>query len=123
MELPKFHETFIPILEILSDGKIFHHSDLLNKVLQKYYSDLPVELLNEKTKSGEKLILNRIAWGKSYLKKVGYIIYPERGFVQITKPNALIKFISQNLVKSIFFYINLLQGKLTRKNLKNLEFY
>lgn len=85
MELPKFHETFIPILEILSDGKTLHHRDLLNKVVEKYYSDLPVELLNEKTKSGEKLILNRIAWGKSYLKKAGYIIYPERGFVQITE--------------------------------------
>ena len=32
------------------------------------------------------MILNRIAWGKSYLKKGGgYIIYPERGTVQITE--------------------------------------
>jgi len=85
MELPKFHETFNPILEILSDGGIIHHRELLNKVLAKYYSNLPEELLNEKTKSGELLILNRIAWGKSYLKKAGYIIYPERGFVQITE--------------------------------------
>ena len=28
---------------------------------------------------------NRIAWGKSYLKKAGYIHYPERGAVQITQ--------------------------------------
>jgi restriction system protein len=41
--------------------------------------------LDQKTKSGEPLILNRIAWGKSYLKKGGYIIYPERGMVQITE--------------------------------------
>lgn len=85
MELPKFHETFNPILEILSDGKIIHHRELLNKVVEKFYSHLPEELLNEKTKTGEKLILNRIAWGKSYLKKAGYIIYPERGMVQITE--------------------------------------
>lgn len=85
MELPKFHETFNPILEILSDGKILHHRDLLNKVVDKFYSHLPAELLNEKTKNGEKLILNRIAWGKSYLKKSGYIFYPERGLVQITE--------------------------------------
>ena len=31
------------------------------------------------------MINNRIAWGKSYLKKGGYIHYPERGHVQITK--------------------------------------
>jgi len=31
------------------------------------------------------LIRNRIAWGKSYLKKGGFVHYPERGMVQITK--------------------------------------
>jgi restriction system protein len=28
--------------------------------------------------------MNRIAWGKSYLKKGGYIEFPKRGYVQIT---------------------------------------
>jgi restriction system protein len=85
MDLPKFHETFIPILEVLSDGKTIHHRDLLNKVVEKYYSDLPKELLEIKTKSGDLLILNRIAWGKSYLKKGGFIHYTERGMVQIAQ--------------------------------------
>ena len=84
-ELPKFHETFNPILDILSDGKVIHHRELLKRVVEKYYSNLPKELLEEKTKTGEVLILNRIAWGKSYLKKGGYIFYPERGAVQITE--------------------------------------
>jgi len=85
MELPKFHETFNPILDVLSDGKIIHHRDLLNRVVEKYYSHFPQEILEEKTKSGDVLIMNRIAWGKSYLKKGGFIIYPERGMVQITE--------------------------------------
>jgi len=85
MDLPKFHETFNPILDILSDGKTIHHRELLSRVFDKYYSNLPKELLEVKTKSGEKLILNRIAWGKSYLKKGGFITYPERGSVQITQ--------------------------------------
>ena len=85
MELPKFHETFNPILDILSNGKAIHHRELLNLVVDKYYSKLPEALLEERTKSGEKLILNRIAWGKSYLKKGGFISYPERGVVQITE--------------------------------------
>jgi len=84
-DLPKFHETFNPILEILSNEQIIHHRELLKRVVDKYYSDLPEELLDQKTKSGEPLILNRIAWGKSYLKKGGYITYPERGMVQITE--------------------------------------
>ncbi|MBK5274647.1 MAG: restriction endonuclease [Desulfuromonadales bacterium] len=85
MELPKFHETFNPILDILSDGETIHNRELLVRVLDKYYSALPQELLEIKTKSGEQLILNRIAWGKSYLKKGGFITYPERGTVQITQ--------------------------------------
>ena len=85
MALPKFNETFIPILEVLRDEKIIRHRELLKRVEDKYYSDLPKELLEKKTKSGEPLIRNRIAWGKSYLKKGGFIHYPERGMVQITK--------------------------------------
>ncbi len=85
MDMPKFYETFIPILDMLADGRIIHHRELLNKIVDKYYSKLPKELLEKKTKSGELLILNRIAWGKSYLKKAGYIHYPERGIVQITQ--------------------------------------
>ena len=84
-EIPKFHETFNPILEILKDGTPLHHRELIKSVIQTYYSNLPKELLDEKTKSGEILIENRIAWGKSYLKKGGYIFYPKRGIVQITE--------------------------------------
>ena len=93
--LPKFHETFNPILEILKNGEVIHHRELLKKVVDQYYSNLPEELLEQKTKSGDILILNRIAWGKSYLKKGGYLIYPKRGMVQITNKGK--KFIKQKL--------------------------
>jgi restriction system protein len=83
-DLPKFHETFNPILEVLNDRQIIHYRVLRKTVVEKYYFDLPQELLNLKTKSGELLIFNRIDWGKSYLKKGGYIFYPKRGMVQIT---------------------------------------
>lgn len=85
LEIPKFHETFNPILEVLSNEKTIHTRELQNLVIEKYFSHLPEELLSEKTKTGEILINNRIAWGKSYLKKGGYISYPERGNVRITE--------------------------------------
>ncbi len=85
LEIPKFHETFNPILEVLSNGETIHSRELQRLVIEKYYSHLSNELLNEKTKSGENLINNRIAWGKSYLKKGGYIVYPERGLVKISE--------------------------------------
>lgn len=85
IEIPKFHETFIPILEILSNGQTIHTRELQRLVIEKYFSNLSQEQLSEKTKTGEVLINNRIAWGKSYLKKGGYIFYPERGNVKITE--------------------------------------
>lgn len=84
-EIPKFHETFNPILEILKDGKTLSSREMINLVTEKFYSHLPEELLEQKTKSGDVLISNRIAWGKSYLKKGGFIEFPKRGTVKITE--------------------------------------
>lgn len=85
LEIPKFHETFKPILEVLSNNDTIHTRELQKLVIERYYSHLPQFMLAEQTKSGEVLINNRIAWGKSYLKKGGYLIYPERGYVKITE--------------------------------------
>ena len=38
-EIPKFHETFNPILEILSNGEMIHTRELQDLVIKKYYSD------------------------------------------------------------------------------------
>jgi len=85
MEIPKFDETFIPILEVLKTGKVFKTRELIEEVKTNFYSGLNDEQLKQETKSGELLIDNRIAWGKSYLKKGGYVFFPERGSVQITE--------------------------------------
>jgi len=84
METPKFHETFIPILKVLENGETLQARELYQKVIDQFYSELSKEQLEKKTKSGDLLIINRIAWGKSYLKKGGYIEFPKRGFVKIT---------------------------------------
>ena len=85
MELPKFNETFLPILEVLKDGEIIKGRDLIRLVEERFYADLPHDLLEQMTKNGDRLIENRIAWGKSYLKKGGLVHYPQRGYVQITE--------------------------------------
>ncbi len=85
MEIPKFDETFIPILEVLKKGKVYKTRELIEEVKSKFYSGLSDDQLKVETKSGDLLIDNRIAWGKSYLKKGGYIFFPERGLVQITE--------------------------------------
>jgi len=85
MELPKYHETFVPILETLSKVDALKSRELASRVRDKYYSDLPVDLLNKKTSSGANVLLDRILWGKSYLKMAKFLSYPKRGFVQLTE--------------------------------------
>lgn len=84
LEIPKYNETFNPIIDILRNEEIIHRRELIKRVIDKYYSHFPKELLEEKIKSGDILIENRIAWGISYLKQSDYIKYPKRGLVQIT---------------------------------------
>ncbi len=83
-DLPKYNETFNPILDILKSQETIQRRDLIAKVIEKFYSTLPANLLDQRIKSGDYLINNRIAWGISYLKQSDYVEYPKRGFVKIT---------------------------------------
>ncbi len=85
MELPKYHETFIPILKVLGGGDTMHYLDMRKIVRDTYYSHLPETLLNKKTTTGANVLLDRIGWAKSALKNGKFLNYPERGRVQITE--------------------------------------
>ncbi|HCK21587.1 MAG TPA: restriction endonuclease [Bacteroidetes bacterium] len=85
MELPKYHETFIPILEILNSVDSLTSRELATKVRDVYYSALPKELLEQQTSTGANVLHDRILWGKSYLKMAKFVSYPRRGLVQITE--------------------------------------
>lgn len=84
MELPKYHETFMPILEILNSDEALSSRELAYKVRSKYYDKLPEDLLGKKTSSGANVLIDRILWGKSYLKMAKFVSYPKRGVVEIT---------------------------------------
>ena len=84
MGIPKYHETFIPVLEILNTVETLNSRELASRVRDTYYSDLPQELLIKKTSSGANVLLDRILWGKSYLKMAKFVSYPKRRMVQIT---------------------------------------
>jgi restriction system protein len=84
-QIPKFHETFLPVLKVLKDGGELHYEELKKRVRDQYFSDLPEELLNQKTSTGQLLILNRIGWAKSYLKQGKYVEQPKRAYVKITE--------------------------------------
>ncbi len=86
MSLPKFHETFMPILEVLNKNQgPLHHKDLRIRVRDQYYLNLPQHLLSEQVRPGKNKLFDRIGWGKSYLKMGKFVYYPSRGMVEITE--------------------------------------
>lgn len=102
-KLPKYYETFIPILSVLNTDGVLTTSELRIKVRDRFYSHLPKELLDERIKTGGSLILSRIGWGKVYLKQAKMVEQPSRGLVQISEKGKAI----------------LLKGKLTLKEIKS----
>ena len=50
-ELPKYHETFIPVLETLRTGVSISSKELATRVRKNFYSKLPQELLDNETKT------------------------------------------------------------------------
>jgi restriction system protein len=85
MGIPKFHETFLPILQVLKNGEVLSRVDLLKRVRDEHFSNLSPELLDTKTRTGTNLLKNRISWGFSYLKRAEIVRSPQRGMVQITE--------------------------------------
>ena len=83
--LPKFHETFFPILKTLEKTNEIKTAKLLRLVADNYYLDLPSALLEQKTKSGANTLFDRIGWGKSYLVLGKFLENPKKGFIRITK--------------------------------------
>ena len=65
-EIPKFQETFIPVLETLKLGEPIKGRELSIRVRDNYYADLSDDQLNKKLKSGGNVLLNRINWGKKW---------------------------------------------------------
>lgn len=92
MAMPKFYETFLPILRVLKDGQIVKSSDLPGLLLSNKYFELTPEELSQKIESGGNLFNNRVAWGKTYLKQGKYLEQPGRGLVKISaKGKALLE--------------------------------
>ncbi len=84
MALPKFYETFLPILKVLADDRIVNTSDLPTLLLDaKYFNLTPDELAQTKA-TGGSLFHDRVAWGKTYLKVGKYVDQPSRGLVKIS---------------------------------------
>lgn len=122
--IPKFHETFIPILHVLAQHDSMDVKSLKNEVIDAFYHELPSSLLKQTTKTGDLLIHNRISWGKCYLKEALFLEQPSRGIVQITSKgrSALAKgSLSLSDLKQDPDYLQTQDSKIQKENTPNTE--
>ena len=83
MPIPKYYEIYDPLLEHISDGKIYTTTELEEFLARKFA--LTHEERQERLSGGALVFCNRIGWARTYLKKAGLITAPKRGTVQITE--------------------------------------
>ena len=82
MTIPHFSELRKPILEKLSDGKVWKKSEL-TAPLAKHFS-LSDEEITKEYESGNGIIFNdRISWTLSYLTLCELLDRPKRGYYVI----------------------------------------
>ena len=82
MPIPKFHELFSDILEVLSSGEPIRRKEVAEKAIaRKHLTDAE---LSERLKSGWNRAEDRAHWASAYLYYSGAIARPSRGYLQIT---------------------------------------
>jgi restriction system protein len=85
MPIPKFDETFLPILKVLDKQRLaISSADLPRLILEDGYFLLTAEELAQRTASGGLVFRDRVSWGKAYLKQAKLVSQPSRAMVEIT---------------------------------------
>lgn len=83
MAIPDFQSIMLPLLQLSSDGKVYHIHDAVNQLADQY--GLTDEDRARLLPSGQQPIFyNRVGWARTYLKKAGLLKDPKRGYFQIT---------------------------------------
>lgn len=85
MAVPKFHQTFLPILKALKHGNEQKTSDLPDQILDSGFITLTPDEASERLDSGELRYHNRVFWAVSYLSQGKFVVRPSRGMVKITQ--------------------------------------
>jgi restriction system protein len=83
MAIPAYKAFMLPLLEAIADGQDHAIPDVTSRLASRFNLD-EIER-EEMLPSGQQTVVaNRVAWAKTYLKKAGLLVNPERGRVRIT---------------------------------------
>jgi restriction system protein len=84
MAIPDYQAVYKPLLEFAADGREHALKDAVEYIAQKY--ELTPEERNTLIPSrGQRLLENRVGWGRTYLTKAGLLESPRRGVLRITE--------------------------------------
>ncbi len=84
MAIPDYQTLMLPLLKIAADGRAHRVADAIDNLATQF--GLTEDEREELLPSGlDRLFRNRIGWARTYLKKAGLIVYPKRGYFQITE--------------------------------------
>jgi restriction system protein len=104
MSIPDYQTIMLPLLQFLSDGKVYNTRELIEGLAFKF--TLTNDERKELLPSGQQPIFdNRVGWARTYLKKAGLVESDKRGTQKISlkglevlkkKPNRIdISFLEQ----------------------------
>ncbi len=83
MAIPDYEKCMLPFLRAISDGKEHTFQEVIEAVSNEF--SLTVEERRELLPSGTQfIIMNRVGWARTYLKKAGLIVSPKRGVFYIS---------------------------------------
>ena len=102
MTMPKVNDMFRSFLEALEDGKTHSLREISSYVADKY--QMTAEERQQVISSGQLVLLNRVGWVKTYMKKAGLIKTVKRGIYQINDEGQ--KALIENPEKITLDYLN-----------------
>ena len=83
MTIPSYDKFMLPILRIAGDGKE-HTTEEIDDSMVKEFSITQLDL-SQRNESGQSTFRNRVAWGRTFLKKAGLLEATGIGRFRITK--------------------------------------
>ena len=83
MAIPDYQTCMLPLLSFAGDDAEHQLKEAVQYFAQKF--NLTNDEVNEFLPSGQQpVLINRIGWARTYLKKAGLLATPRRGYFQIT---------------------------------------
>jgi len=102
MAIPDFQQTMLPLLRFIKSGSVYSISEVVEQLAKEFM--LSEEERREGLPSGTQLKFeNRVGWARTYMKKAGLLVSPERGKIQITDRG--LKVLKENLDKITSNYL------------------